>query len=179
MDGYSVSRESWRRALRSCGCTDEAVVRFAFEQHRSLGRAQMRLFVDAEELLVYLSTTDIRVGVVTNGPADFQREKLDALGLSGCIDGVVVSGECGLAKPDAAVFGVALDQLGVAPADAWHIGDSLTTDVAGALSAGVFAVWVNRTGLPGGDGETPPHVEIGTLSDAVAMLRSFDRAAPD
>ena len=44
------------------------------------------------------------------------------------------------AKPDPAIFRAALERLGVAPADAIHVGDSVEHDVAGARAAGLEAV---------------------------------------
>ena len=35
----------------------------------------------------------------------------------------------------------------MAPENAWHIGDLLETDVAGAMAAGIRSVWLNRSGI--------------------------------
>ena len=53
---------------------------------------------------------------------------------------------CGVAKPDPAIFARALALAGAAPADALHVGDSLSYDVAGARAAGIEAVLVVRHG---------------------------------
>ncbi len=70
------------------------------------------------------------------------------LGIEQMFDVVVISGEVGVAKPDASVFAFALHKLGVEKENAWHVGDSLRTDVAGALGAGLTAVWLNRFHAP-------------------------------
>ena len=63
---------------------------------------------------------------------------------------VVDSTVVGVAKPDPAIFGIALDALGV-PASAsgtvLHVGDSLRYDVAGALAAGLQPVHLDPHGL--------------------------------
>ena len=46
-------------------------------------------------------------------------------------------------KPDPAIFHLALEVLGVAPARAIHVGDMPAADVAGALAAGVRPVLVD------------------------------------
>src|SRR5205814_12155 len=86
----------------------------------------------------------VRVAVITNGPSEGQREKLDVTGLTPFLDLVVVSGDLGVGKPDAAIFRFALDHLGLDPACVWHVGDSLVTDVGGARNAGLGSVWLNR-----------------------------------
>jgi HAD superfamily hydrolase (TIGR01549 family) len=49
---------------------------------------------------------------------------------------VVTSAEAGAAKPDPAVFRLALERLGVAPERALHVGDS-PSDERGAAEAGM------------------------------------------
>ena len=47
-------------------------------------------------------------------------------------------------KPEAGPFEKALRELGMAPKEVCHVGDSPIADVAGAVKAGIDAVWVNR-----------------------------------
>jgi putative hydrolase of the HAD superfamily len=60
-------------------------------------------------------------------------EHLERLGLR---VPVVTSAEAGAAKPDPAIFRLALERLGVAPERALHVGDS-PEDEAGARAAGM------------------------------------------
>jgi putative hydrolase of the HAD superfamily len=46
----------------------------------------------------------------------------------------------GVAKPDPAIFAIALEACGVAPERALHIGDTVGADVDGALAAGVHPI---------------------------------------
>ena len=105
------------------------------------------------------------MAVVTNGAACLQREKLAASGLADRFGAVVVSGEVGVGKPDAAVFRVALERLGAD--EAVMIGDSLDRDIDGALAAGLGAVWINRFGTRGGRDGVP---EIASLAELPALL---------
>jgi FMN phosphatase YigB (HAD superfamily) len=63
------------------------------------------------------------------------RERLDAL---------AISHDVGVRKPRPEIFAAALDALGVLPAEAIHVGDSLEADVAGAAAAGLRTVWITR-----------------------------------
>ena len=47
-----------------------------------------------------------------------------------------------LGKPDAAIYRMALDTLGVPAGKVMAIGDSLHTDIAGAAGAGIDSLWV-------------------------------------
>lgn len=108
------------------------------------------------DLLFSLRRARIPTALITNGGSDTQREKLTVLNLEPWFDVVIVSGEFRLAKPDAAVFALALDRLGIGPEGVWHVGDSLRTDVAGAKAANLTAVWLNRRALPPGPNDPFP-----------------------
>ena len=95
----------------------------------------------------------IRVGVLTNGPSDFQRRKLETSGVGAEVDAVAVSGELGVAKPDERAFALALDLLGTTAAETAMVGDSVENDVLGAMRAGLAAVvW-----MPGRREGAAPH----------------------
>jgi putative hydrolase of the HAD superfamily len=91
-------------------------------------------------------------------------------GLAPLVDAVVTSAEAGVAKPDPAIFALALARAGVDdPAAALHVGDSLEHDVAGALAAGMRAALVTGGG-------PPPPVPPGTR--VVARLDELAGAEP-
>lgn len=165
LDGASVTLEAWRRTLRICGCNDESLAEFATRTHTML--SSERLFDDVAELFTAVSRARVMLGLVTNGASDTQRGKLRALDLERWFDVVVISGEVGIAKPDAAVFGLALDKLAIERKSVWHVGDNLRTDVEGAKAAGIAAVWLNRRGQIRREGDPQPDLEIRSLSNLV------------
>ena len=65
---------------------------------------------------------------------------------------IVIEGEFGAGKPDAAVYRHALDALGARAADTCMVGDHLDFDVAGAQRLGLQGIWIDRAGagLPSG-----------------------------
>ena len=99
-----------------------------------------------------------RVGMVTDGDPWMQSQKLAGLGIEDRFEVVVHGGHDAPYKPNAEPFHVALDELEVDPENAVHVGNSLESDVRGALAAGLRAVWVPR-GEPDPDPEpAPTHV---------------------
>jgi FMN phosphatase YigB (HAD superfamily) len=112
----------------------------------------------------------VPLALITNGPSDTQRGKLRVHGLEHWFEVVVISGEVGVAKPNASVFDLALNQLLVERENVWHVGDSLTTDVAGAKAAGLTAVWINRSGRVRRAGDPEPDLEIRSLSNLMGLL---------
>ena len=52
---------------------------------------------------------------------------------------------CGVRKPDPLIFWLTLDELGVAPEHAVHVGDDPVLDVQGAKDAGMRAIHVTAS----------------------------------
>jgi len=92
------------------------------------------------------------------------------------VDVLVISEEAGLRKPDPAIFRLALGRCGASSAEAVMLGDSWGSDVLGARSAGVRAVWLNRAGsfCPGPASCT----EIQSLLPTESVLELLLGAAP-
>ena len=49
-------------------------------------------------------------------------------------------------KPRKELFEFALKRAGISPDEVLHIGDSLSSDIKGANSVGINAIWINRSG---------------------------------
>lgn len=107
-----------------------------------------RPYDDVLPALSRLRTAGVPIGVVSNSDGPYQRRKLAAAGLDDLVPGAVFSGDVGVAKPAPEIFRAGAAGLGLAPEQVVYVGDRWTTDVLGALSAGLAAVWVNRPGLP-------------------------------
>jgi putative hydrolase of the HAD superfamily len=95
-----------------------------------------------------------------------------AMGAGVPVGVVVDSAVVGVAKPDPAIFRIALDALGVPPGrTVLHVGDSLRYDVAGALAAGLQPVHLDPYGFcPAPDG----HPHIRTLAELARSLTRPD-----
>ena len=107
---------------------------------------------------------DHRLGLVTNGSPEMQREKLAGLGIEDAFEATVFAGVDAPYKPSPEPFRQALNSLAVSPERALHVGDSLLADVAGAHEAGLRSAWV-----PGGDADPDPDPSpdyvLGSLGD--------------
>ena len=112
---------------------------------------------------------ELMLGVITNGPAEIQRPKVELLEIESLVDFTIISGEFGAWKPDPSIFYEALRLADVRPAEAIMVGDSLMHDIAGANAVGVESVWINPAGGPApAGGPTPDHV-IRTIGELPAI----------
>ncbi len=172
LDGASLTLETWRRTLEACACDSDAVLRFAYETHSRLALHAYRLFQDVPDTLEAVKREGIPLALITNGASDTQREKMRALELDQLFDAVIISSEIGVAKPAVEIFEAAFEQLGVDRGSVWHVGDSLSTDVAGANAAGCVSVWINRRAELRRAAIVQPDLEIRSLSELLASRDS-------
>lgn len=91
---------------------------------------QWVLFDDALPVLRELRSRGVRIAVLSNIGLDI-RPLLDRVGVTGLLDGLVLSFEVGLVKPDPAIYARALDLLGVPGEQTLMVGDSARDDVGG------------------------------------------------
>ncbi len=171
IDSLTASREAWRRSLALCGCTSRTVVETTVHCFEQAVRQGFRLYADVPDAIAILQQADVPLALITNGPSDLQRSKLEILGIEHWFAAIIISGEWGQAKPDPAVFVRAMKEMGLVPDRVWHVGDSLETDIAGARAAGLSAVWLNRTRKSRDRNDPVPHCEIGTLGALPAILK--------
>jgi len=86
----------------------------------------------------------VPLAAVTNGSPEMQATKLRTLDLAGYFETVVHGGYDAPAKPAPDPFYDALDAVDARPTRTVHVGNSLSSDVAGAKRAGLQAVWYAR-----------------------------------
>ncbi|MFD4543588.1 HAD family hydrolase [Streptomyces bauhiniae] len=109
------------------------------------------------------------IGVITNGAGDIQRAKLAGTGLAPLVDGVAVSGDLEIRKPDLKLFELAASRCGVCLADGgWMVGDNPSGDIGGGYGAGLRTIWLR--GRPWPDDLPSAHHVVDDVTDAITIL---------
>jgi 2-haloalkanoic acid dehalogenase type II len=152
-----LRREALVRQFSAAG-HDSALADHALEVFLA-ARNRVDLYPDVRPALERLKVS-YRLFALSNGNADLQR-----CGLAHFFDGHITARNAGAAKPDARIFARMLGEAGVGAREVLHIGDDPLADVAGALRAGLQAVWLNRDARPWPDALGPPPRTIATLAD--------------
>jgi putative hydrolase of the HAD superfamily len=148
-DLTAARREIILRVLGRLGGNPAPAAAMA-EMRQALHDAALFPFPGALETVRAWHAAGVPLALITNGAAVPQHAKIDRFGLRPYFHSIVVEGEFGTGKPDPRVFRHTLDVLGVAPADAWMIGDHLHLDIAPAQALGLTGIWNDHagTGLP-------------------------------
>jgi putative hydrolase of the HAD superfamily len=166
--------------VAACGVPEDRCAGVAAEiAAATRGHAWTHVGTGAAGGLRSLAALGLPMGVVSNSDGTVQDELL-RLGVCYAPDGrdsaaagvrvgvVVDSAVVGVAKPDPAIFAIALQALGVPASDTvLHVGDSLRYDVAGALAAGLRPVHLDPYGFcPAPDG----HEHVRSLAELAGIL---------
>jgi len=93
------------------------------------------------------------LGIITNGGATQQRDKLARVKIGQYFSVIVISGVVGVAKPDAGIFSLAAEKAGVEPNACVYVGDRRETDAVAAQRSGFRGIWLDRKGAAGNETE--------------------------
>lgn len=122
---------------------DDGAIAAAVERLFRSYVGDVRLKPRVAETLTVMARHGCRLAVVSNatyGP--FLEWALDACGIRGHFERIVVSADVGLRKPRREIFDAALRAMELASADAVYVGNDYLKDVVGAKLAGLSAVWI-------------------------------------
>ncbi|XP_023678391.1 N-acylneuraminate-9-phosphatase [Paramormyrops kingsleyae] len=126
-----------------------------------------------QRLLQELKTTH-KLLLLTNGEAQTQREKIQAVCCRGLFDAVVVGGEHAEEKPAPSIFQHCFHQLGVGPQDCIMVGDSLDTDILGGINVGIRAtVWITDKGTIQPEASIKPDYVLATVLELPSVLSTL------
>lgn len=165
-----------RSALERLGApaeTAEPLVALWLTDYEDEIRAHWALFPATADVLAAVRASGRAVGIVTNNVEEYQRGKADALGLD-WVRVLIGSDTAGAPKPDPAPFLAGCERMGTEPARTLMVGDSLSSDVAGARGAGLVPVWLapDDAGVP--RDATAPEPDQDPAADAAPVAPRWD-----
>ena len=141
------------------------------ERYKTIALESVNTFVIAEpnarRLFTGLDRLNLPYAILSNGWSPLQERKAERVGFSGP---VIVSAAVGVQKPDRGAFHALTAALDC-PADAVaYVGDNPEIDVAGALAAGMQAVWFDAEGLRYPKELPAPNAVIHNLAELLDLL---------
>ncbi|KIF72760.1 hydrolase [Streptomyces sp. 150FB] len=140
-----------------------------WQEYVSLMAAAVTCPPEVLEGLARLRAAAWTIGIVTNGAGDIQRAKLATTGLADLVDGVAVSGDLEIRKPDLRLFDLAATRCGVNLAHGgWMVGDNPSGDIGGGHQAGLGTIWLR--GRPWPDDLPAAHHVVDDVTDAITIL---------
>ena len=135
-----ITLHRWDRVFEALGVKADGA---EFEDYFRKGIFESGLLIDGAAETLTLLSGYFPMYVASNGPAGQQENRLTKAGIRGLFRGVFTSGGLGASKPSKAFFDrcfertVLPDGSRVLPENVLMIGDSLTSDMAGAVEYGL------------------------------------------
>ncbi len=117
---------------------------FVYENHKTL----LAPLDHAHEVLKYLKTQDVIIGIVSNKKPSLIAEEIKVFGWHDYFSCLVGSNDAKADKPSAAPLVLAMDKSApnISVQDVWLIGDT-TADLGCALNAGCYSVYIGSKNL--------------------------------
>ena len=167
-----LKSERFRRLFEALGLDADPA---AFSAVYLSKLAEGHFLIDGAEEVVKELRGSVGLLLITNGLAGVQRPRLAASAIRGCFDGVVISEEIGVSKPDGRIFNHAFELMGGPPKDhVLMVGDSLTSDMRGGSDYGIDTCWVNPTGKPRPEGIRITY-EIARIAELPQIIGGLQR----
>ena len=131
-------------SLRRLGFPEESIPALV-EERQEFTRTAIAPRSGAIETLRELRRRGYKLGLISVCSEDVPAV-WDESPFAGLFDSTVFSARCGLLKPDAEIYLLALRELGVRPEDAVFVGDGANDELAGAERVGMRAILIHRAG---------------------------------
>lgn len=121
----------------------EELVLYTGQLFRILSTRHIRLYEGARELLRQLRERGRGVYLLSNAQRIFTEQELRYLQIEDCFDGILISSDYGVKKPDERFFRILLEKYRIAPESALMIGNDLDSDIAGAKTVGLDTFYIH------------------------------------
>ncbi len=140
----------------------------------------LALFPEARKVLSVLHNK-YPLGLITNGPADVQRQEIETLNIEEFFDVILIEGEVGVGKPHPKVMHLAEEKMNCSKGEILFVGNSFAHDMMPAIELGWKTAWIRRpsdvapsskTGRPEDkpEGTPDPDITIASLEELLLAL---------
>ena len=164
IDFWQVTGDALDFALETHGVDDTAL-----RDNLLACYLELAAYDEVKEVLIRIKHGGLKCAILSNGSPKMLAAAVNNAGINDLLDAVISVEDVGIFKPDPSVYGLAVEQLGVAP-DRISFQSSNAWDANAAGAFGFRVAWVNRFGqrperLPG-----PADAELKSLSELLPLL---------
>ena len=136
--------------------------------------SQGHFFIDGAPRLLMSLFGKYELYIASNGTTVVQKSRIASAGIARYFKGIFLSQELGADKPQIEFFKRAVGQIeGYDPNEAIILGDSITSDIAGGINAGMHTCWFNPHHRERGN--ITPEFEIEDLSEFDTVLQKLNQ----
>lgn len=127
---------------------DSALALKVGRRFREYSMIFIKLYEGVPEMLAALKQAGKRVWLLSNAQRMFTVYEMDFLGITDAFDGIYLSSDYGVKKPDPRFFQVLLRERKIDPTKAVMVGNDGTCDILGAKAVGLSTVYIHSNISP-------------------------------
>jgi len=144
------------------------------EAYRAASRYQLQLYSGVEKTINQLFLK-YRLAILSDGQSAYAVPELNAVGLLGLFDPVIISGDFGYRKPDPRLFEKALSDMQMKPSEVLYVCNDMYRDVYGAQRVGIKTVFFrSNQGQQEKNGVRPDYV-IYSFPELLDAVRFYEQ----
>lgn len=176
--GSETRVQQMRHTLEHVGAPSDEHAELLSTAYGEERNRALKLFPDAVQVLDFLRAR-YPLGLITNGPADIQRQEIATLEIEDYFKFIFIEGELGFGKPLAQVFKKAEEVAEADPSELAFVGNSYAHDIRPALDRGWRTFWIRRDSDVAPSRNAPEHkpddapeptATIYSLSELIPLL---------
>ncbi len=138
---------------------------------------EIHMYDGISELIDSLKKNGVKVGIITDGRPDGQRNKLDALGLNDMVDEIIITDEIGgpaFRKPNDISFRIMQRKMNIPFQDMIYIGDNANKDFTAPKRLGMRSLWFrNEDGVYYSEDQSNEIHTVSSVDDLINKMRKI------
>jgi putative hydrolase of the HAD superfamily len=146
---------------------------FLAETHRAASCYRLQLYNGVEETIQKL-LLKYHLAIISDGQSAYAVPELNAVGLLGPFDPVIISGDFGYRKPDPRLFESALTIMHMKPSEVLFVCNDIYRDVYGAQRLGIKTVFFRSNQGQQEKKDVQPDYIIYTFPELLNAVRFFE-----
>jgi putative hydrolase of the HAD superfamily len=151
----------------------EQLPRLLAETYRAVSRYRLQLYPGVKDTLNQLHLK-YHLAIVSDSQTAYAVPELNAVGLFGYFDPVIISGDFGYRKPDKRLLERALRAMKMEPSEVLFVGNDMYRDVYGAQRFGMKTIFFrSNQGMQEKEGVNPDYI-IYNFPELLNALRFFE-----
>lgn len=149
---------------------DELLLRDTAQKFRRDSTKRLRLYDGVKELLDGLRDAGKQIFLLSNAQESFTIPEMDELGILPYFDGIMISSEERLCKPQRQFFLRLIEKYHLDPAECLMVGNDKNSDMLGAESAGIDGLYIHQEISPEVTDESEIHARWRVMDGDVHKL---------
>ncbi|HWF59412.1 MAG TPA: HAD family hydrolase [Nitrospira sp.] len=151
----------------------EQLPRLLAETYRAASRFRLQPYPGVVDTIRHLHQT-YHLAIISDGQTAYAVPELNAVGLAGYFDPIIISGDFGVRKPHERLFTAALTAMQMKPSEVLFVGNDMYRDVYGAKRVGMTTVFCkSNQGLMEKEGINPDYI-IDQFPELLTAIRFFE-----